>query len=125
MPMGTWLPGWFSTQWQCAPLQEEHALVLRTSGDPARITLQVLLGTQEWKTTATRVERFWMPEALQERWRELDPHLDATQCTAQQSQACQRALAERLRAVAAWIARLTANASDVTPSTKELPWWVP
>lgn len=125
MPMGTWLPGWFSTQWQCAPLQEEHAMVLRNSGDPARITLQVLLATQEWKTTATRVERFWMPEALQERWRELDPHLDAAQCTAQQSQACQRALAERLRGVAAWIARLMANASDVTPSTKELPWWVP
>jgi len=125
MPMGLWLPGWFSAPWQCAPLQDERAMVLRTSGDPARITLQVLLGTQEWKTTATRVERCWLPEALQERWRDLDPRLDAAQCTAAQSQACQRGLAESLRSVAGWIHRLTANASEVTPSTKEVPWWVP
>jgi hypothetical protein len=125
MPLGLWLPGWFSAQWQCAPQQDERAMVLRTSGDPARITLQVLLGNREWKTTATRVERFWLPEGLQERWRELNPRLDAARCTAAQSQACQRALAESIRPVAAWIARLTANASEVSPAAAELPWWVP
>ena len=125
MPLGLWLPGWFSAQWQCAPQQDERAMVLRTSGDPARITLQVLLGTQEWKTTATRVERSWLPEPLQERWRELNPRLDTAQCTAAQSQACQRALAESVRSVAAWIARLTADASEVSPAAAEVSWWVP
>lgn len=125
MPLGLWLPGWFSTEWQHAPLQDEQVVVLRTSGDPSRITMQVLVGVREWKTTATRVERFWIPEALQDRWRDLDPRLDASRCTAAQSQACQQALAESLRSIAAWVARLTTNSSAIAPPTNEVPWWVP
>jgi hypothetical protein len=125
MPLGLWLPGWFSTEWQHAPLQDEQVVVLRTSGDPSRITMQVLVGVREWKTTATRVERFWIPEALQDRWRDLDPRLDASRCTAAQSLACQQALAESLRSIAAWVARLTTNSSAIAPPTNEVPWWVP
>jgi hypothetical protein len=125
MPVGLWLAGWFSAQWQCEPLQEESAVVLRTSGDTRQITLQILVGAHEWKTTASRVNRLWLPEALQDRWLELNPHLDPATCTAARSQDCQKALAESLRSIAAWITRLTTNASEVAPPAKEVPWWVP
>jgi hypothetical protein len=125
MPLGLWLPGWFSTEWQRAPLQDEQAVVLRTSGDPSRITLQVLVGVREWRTTATRVQRYWLPEALQDRWRDLDPRLDASRCTAAQSRACQQALADSLRSIAAWITRLAKDPSAIAPPTDEIPWWVP
>jgi hypothetical protein len=125
MPVGLWLPGWFSAEWQRAPLQDEQVVVMRTSGDSSRVTLQVLVGVREWKTTATRVQRHWIPEGLQDRWRDLDPRLDASRCTAVQSQACQQALADSLRSIAAWITRLTTDASAIAPPTIEVPWWVP
>ncbi|MEY2785678.1 MAG: hypothetical protein RL277_1888, partial [Planctomycetota bacterium] len=82
MPLGLWLPGWFSTQWQCEPLRGETVTVLRNSGDGARVTLQIVVGGHEWNAPATRVDRCWPPDALIDEWKAMQPRLDASQCTA-------------------------------------------
>jgi hypothetical protein len=125
MPLGLWLPGWFSPRWQCEPLRGETVTVLRNSGDNSRATLQIVVGGQEWNAATTRIDRCWPPDALIDQWESIQQRLDPSRCTAAQALACQQSMADALQGIAAWIQRMAAGAIEPAPSAQEVPWWVP
>lgn len=125
MPLGLWLPGLFSVQWRCEPLRETSVTVVRTSGDHSRSSLQAVVGTRDWTIPASRVGRLWVADPLIAQWPSVHATLVPETCTAPRAAACQRSITDVVRAIGAWIDRLSAGSTDPAPSTAEVPWWVP
>jgi len=125
MPLGLWMPGLFSVQWRCETLRDESITVVRTSGDNARISMQAVVGTRNWTIPASRVGRLWIADPLIAQWPGVSATLSPDGCTAARAAACQQSITDALRAVTAWIDRLSTGAIDPAPSIAEVPWWVP
>jgi hypothetical protein len=125
MPLGVWMPGWFSPSWQCEPLRIDPVAVTRSTSDGTRGTLLVLVGTRDWATPVALEGRRWPSTGVSQRWRELQPALAAERCTAAQAALMQQSMADQVSAVAAWIDRMASGQESPAPPAQEVPWWVP
>jgi hypothetical protein len=124
MPLGVWLPGWFSPKWRCDPLRDDAIAVSRAGGQDSQTTLMILIGGQDWSAPAARVGRQWPPLALIDQWRSIEPEFATELCSAERATACQQSIADALRSIAAWIGRRANGADEPSPPVQEAPWWV-
>lgn len=125
MPLGVWMPGWFSPSWQCEPLRIDPVIVTRSTSDGTRGTLLVLVGTRDWATPVALEGRRWPSTGVSERWRTLQPSLAVDRCTAAQAALVQQMIADQITAVAVWIDRMSNGEESPAPPAQEVSWWVP